>query len=86
MTIQDNSKSLQQLKSNFQRSINWNQPKISIEAQNQYLDYLIDPRFLSAHKLFVLSFEDNAHRTRHTRYFITAVEIKNCKIKIDGKK
>ena len=34
LTIQDNTKSLQELKSGFQRSTNWNQSKFWIEAQN----------------------------------------------------
>ena len=34
---------------------------------------------------FVLLFENNAHGTRHTGYFIPTVEIKNYNIKIHGK-
>ena len=39
----DNTKLLQQLKSRFRRTINWNkyQSKISTERPNQYLDYLM---------------------------------------------
>ena len=38
---------LQQLESGFQRTINWNkyQTKVTIQARNQYLNYLIDPIF-----------------------------------------
>ena len=38
---------LEQLKSGFIKAINWNkyQSKRSIERQNPYLDYLIDPNF-----------------------------------------
>ena len=43
---------------------------MSIERQNQYLDYLIDPNFQGVNRLFVLSFEDNSHRTRHTGNFL----------------
>ena len=37
----------EQLKFGFKRTINWNkcQPKVSTERQNQYLHFLIDPRF-----------------------------------------
>ena len=44
---QDNAKLLQQLKSVFKRRINWNkyQSKVSLERQNQYLDFLINPGF-----------------------------------------
>ena len=46
LSTQDNAKRLEQLKSGFKRTINWNkyQSKISTERQNQYLDYLIYPR------------------------------------------
>ena len=37
------------------------QSKTSIERSNQYLDYLINPSFQRVNRLFVLSFEDNAH-------------------------
>ena len=47
LSTQDNKKLLQQLKSGFKRIINWNknQPKISPERRNQYLDFLIDSSF-----------------------------------------
>ena len=62
LSTQDNAKLFEQLKSGFKRTINWNkyQPKKSIERQNQYLDYLIDPSFQAINKLFGLSFEDEA--------------------------
>ena len=45
LSTQDSAKLLQQLKSGFKRTFNWNkyQSKRSIERPNQYLDYLIDP-------------------------------------------
>ena len=78
LSTQDNPKLLQQLKSGFKRTINCNkyQSKVSMERGNQYLDYLIDPNFHGVNRLHVLSFEDNGHRTRHTRYFLPEVEIK----------
>ena len=39
------------------------QSKVTIQRQNQYLDYLIDPNFLGVNRLFVLSFEDNKRKT-----------------------
>ena len=47
LSIKDNSKLLQLLKSGFKRTVNWNiyQSKVTIETQNQYLDYFIDPSF-----------------------------------------
>ena len=47
LATQDIAKLLQQLKSSFKITINWNkyQAKVSTEGQNQYLDFLIDPSF-----------------------------------------
>ena len=69
---------MQQLKSSFKRTINWNkyQSKVSIK-KIQYLDYLIDPSFQGVNRLFVLLFENNNDRTAHTAYFLRTVEIKN---------
>ena len=77
-STQGNAKLLQQLKSGFKWIINWNkyQLKVTIQRQNQYLDYLIGPSFQGVSIIFVLSFEDNAVRTGHTRYFFPSIEIK----------
>ena len=58
LQTQDNAKLLEQLKSGFKRTINWNryQPKVSTERPNQYLDFLIGISFLGVNTLFVLSF------------------------------
>ena len=47
LSTQDNAHLLEQLKSGFKGTIDWNenQSKISTERQDQYLDYLIDPSF-----------------------------------------
>ena len=39
--------------------------------------------FSGSHYLFVLSFEDNGHRVRHTGYFLPIVEIKDYQVMID---
>ena len=57
---------------------------MSIERPNEFLDYLINPSFQGVNRFFVLSFENNAHRTRHTGYFLAKVEIKDYKGMIDG--
>ena len=43
----DNAKHPEQLKSGFKRTINWNkyEPKVTVQEQNRYLDFLIDPSF-----------------------------------------
>ena len=55
LSTQDNAKLLEQLKSGFKRTINWNkyQPKVSPERQNQYLFFLIDPSVQGVNGLFV---------------------------------
>ena len=65
LSSNNNAKLLQLFQTGFKRAINWNkfQSKVTIQTQNQYLDYLIDPSFQGVKRLFVLSFEDNACRT-----------------------
>ena len=56
LSIEDNAKLFEQLKSGFKRIINWNkhEPKITVEQQNQYLDLLINPSFQEVNRFFVL--------------------------------
>ena len=56
-----------------------------MQAQNQYLDYLIDPSFQELYRLFVLPFPDNAHQTGYMWYFLPIVEMKDYCVMIDGK-
>ena len=53
---QDNAKMLKKIKYVFERTINWNkyQPKVSIERQNQYFNYLLDLSFQGVNRNFVL--------------------------------
>ena len=85
LSTEDNPKLLEQLKSGFKRTINWNkyQSKRSIERPNQYLDYLIDPSFQGVNKLFVLSTENEAQRTSYKQYYLPTVEIKDYNVMID---
>ena len=55
LSTQDNAKLLEQLKSGFKKTINWNkhQTKKLIVRQSQYLDYLIDPSFQGVSRSFV---------------------------------
>ena len=47
LSTQDDAKLLQQLKSGFKRTINWNKYESNIKtyAQNRYLNHLINPSF-----------------------------------------
>ena len=67
LSFDDNAKLLQQLKSGFKLTVNWNkyQSKAAIQTQNQYLDYLIDPSFQEVNRLFLLSFKNSVNQTVH---------------------
>ena len=54
------------------------------QAQNWYLDFLIDPSFPEVNILFVLSFEYEALKRRPKRYFLPTVQISDYNILIDG--
>ena len=74
------------MKSSFKRTINWNkyQSKVTIQAPNPYLEYLIDPSFQGVNRLFVLSFENSTDRKVHTKYYLPTEEINDCNFMIDG--
>ena len=78
LSTQDNTKLLQQLKSGFKRTINWNKyqsdPKIC--AQKQYLNHLVDPSFQGVNSLFVWYFENENDRRSHSEYYLPKVEKK----------
>ena len=87
LSTQDNAKLLQQLKSGFKRTINWNkyQSDPKTYAQNRYLNHLVNPSFQGVNRLFVLSFENEDDRTSHSTYYLPKVEIKDYNVVIDGK-
>ena len=87
LSTQDNAKLLQQLKSGFKRTINWNKYDSNIKtfAQNRYLNHLTNPGFQGVKRLFVLSFENENDRTSHSTYYLPKVEIKDYNVMIDGK-
>ena len=79
LSTQHKVKLLEQLKSGFKTTINCNkyEPKVTVERQNRYLDFLISPSFQGVNRFFILSFESNGGRTSYTRYYLLLVEIKN---------
>ena len=87
LSTQDNAKLLQQLKSSFKRTINWNKYGSNIKtfAQNRYLNHLINPSFQGVNKLFVLSFENENDRTSHSTCYHPKVEIKDYNVMINDK-
>ena len=61
---------------------------MTIQPENNNLNYLIDPTFTNVNKLFVLSVaRDNAgdNRDSFSDYYVPNVEIKYFNILIDGK-
>ena len=76
---------MKQLESGLKRTIHRNnyQPKLIKEAQNRYLDYLIDPGFKRVNRLFVLWFENKTNREVHSGY-IPKRKVKDCNAMIDG--
>ena len=86
LSIQDNAKLLEQLKSGFNRTINRNkyESKVTVEQQNQYLDILINPSFEGVNRLFVLSVEDTNSWKSYKRYYLPLVGIKDYNVVIDG--
>ena len=87
LSTQDNAKLLQQLKSGFKRTINWNkyQSDPKTYAQNRYLNHLVNPCFQGVNRLFVLSFENENDGTLHSNYYLLKVEIKDYNVMIGGK-
>ena len=83
-------KLLEQLKAGFKKTIKWNKyrSQMTIQSQNNNLNYLIDPTFINVNRLFVLSFtRDNVgdNRDSFSDYYLPNVEIKYFNVLIDGK-
>ena len=87
LSTQDNAKLLQQLKSGFKRTINWNEYESSIKifAQNRYLNHLTNPSFQGVNRLFVLCFKNEDGKTSHSNYYSPKVEIKDYNVMTDGR-
>ena len=61
---------------------------MTIQPQNNNLNYLIDPTFTNVNRLFVLSFSRNNNtdnRDSFSDYYVPNVEIKDFNVLIDGK-
>ena len=86
LSTQENTKSLQLLKSSFKRVINWNKylSKPELLAQNPNLNHLVEPSFQGVNRLFVIAFENDDDRTSDDKYYLPTVEIKDYNIMING--
>ena len=81
---------LEQLKSRFKRTLKWNKyrSQMTIEPQNNNLNYLIDPTFINVNRLFVLSSARNVegdNRDSISRCYVANVEIKDFNVLTDWK-
>ena len=95
LSKENDTKILEQLKTGFKRTIKWNKyrSQMTIQPQNNSLNYLIDPTFTNVNRLFVLSFqriagENNTtkdHRDSFSHYYVPNARIKDFNVLIDGK-
>ena len=77
---------LEQLKPGFKRTIKWNKyrSQMTIQPQNNNLNYLIDPTFTSVNRLFVLPFPRN--NNTDSRYSFSNYYVPNdFNVLVDGK-
>ena len=90
MSINDNIKTLENIKQGFTRTISWSKYRSELITQpkNNNLDYLIDPVLKNISRLFVLSFKKgNNDPTRNSfdKYYTSLVEIKDFNALINNK-
>ena len=82
LSKENDIKLFEQLKTGFKRTLKWNKYKsqITVQPQNNNLNYLIDPTFTNVNRLLVLSFaRTNAgdNRDSFSDYYVQNVEIKD---------
>ena len=90
MSKEADIKLLEQLKTGFKKTIKWNKyrSQMSIQLQNNNLNYLIDPTFTNVNRLFVLSFPKNNNadsRYSFSNYYVPKVKVNDFNVLIDGK-
>ena len=91
LSKENDAKLLEQLKTGFKRTIKWSKyrSQMTVQPQNNNLNYLIDPTFTNVNRLFVLSFSRNNlgddKRDSFSHYYLPNVEIKDFNVLIDRK-
>ena len=90
LSKENDTKLLEQLKTGFKRTIKWNKyrSQMTIQPQNNNLNYLIDPTFTNVNRLFVLSFPRNNNtdsRYSFSNYYVPKVKVNDFNVLIDGK-
>ena len=81
MSINGNTKFLENINQIFKRTISWNKyrSEITTQPKNNNLDYLLDPTFRDVNKIFALSFKNGSiDPTRYSfgKYFMPLVQRK----------
>ena len=93
LSKENDKKLLEQLKSGFKRTVKWNKyrSQMTVQSNNNNLNYLIDPTLTRVNRRFVLSFErieennvKKDHRDSFSHYYVPNVEIKDFNVLIDG--
>ena len=87
LSITDDNNFLEQLKSEFNKTIKWNKyrSEMTNQTKTNQLNHLIDSTFTEVNRLFVLSFENEEDRTSFSNYYVPKVEIKDFNVLVDGK-
>ena len=95
LSKENDTKLLEQLKRGFKRTIKWNKyrSQMTVQSNNNNLNYLIDPTFTNVIRLFILSFQRIAGENNTTKdyrgsfsyYYVPKVEIKDFNVLIDRK-
>ena len=90
LSKEDDIQLLEQLKTGFKRTIKWNKcrSQMTIQPQNNNLNYLINPAFTNVNRLFVLSFPRNNNtdsRYSFSNYYVAKVKVNDFNVLIDGK-
>ena len=75
LSKENDIKLLEQLKSGFKRTIKWNKyrSQMTVQPQNNNLNYLIDPTFTNVNRLFVLPFtrtDARDYRNNFSHYYV----------------
>ena len=88
-------KLLQQLKAGFKTAVKWNKyrSQMTIQSNNNDLNYSIYSTFTKVNRLFVLLFERieenniiKDHGDSFSHYYVPNIEIKDFNVLIDGKR
>ena len=90
LSKENDIKFLEQLKTGFKRTIKWKKyrSQMSIQPQNNNLNYVIGPTFTNVNRLFVLSFPRNNNtdsRNSFSDYYVPKVKVNDFNVLIDGK-